>query len=115
MDPRSRSRGKPSHRGGPDHWKGIIAFLAIAFGLAWLPFLVVLVKPGMSGMAPILMPFAPAIGCFVVRKWIILVDHIRAGRQEPREPAPRNPTSWAWRRKHAGRPPRCRAASSLPA
>jgi membrane protease YdiL (CAAX protease family) len=51
-----------------DRTRGIVAFLTITFGLAWLPFLAVFV--GRSDIAPILMPFAPAIACFVVRKWI---------------------------------------------
>jgi membrane protease YdiL (CAAX protease family) len=50
--------------------RGILAFLLIAFGLAWLPFLPTLVDPAASGVAPILMPVAPAIACFVVRKWV---------------------------------------------
>jgi uncharacterized protein len=52
------------------HRKGIIAFLAIAFGFAWLPFLILLVKPEASQTAPLLMPIAPAIASFIVRKWI---------------------------------------------
>lgn len=48
--------------------RGIIAFLAIAFGLAWVPFLTGLI--GINGPSAILMPFAPAIACFVVRRWI---------------------------------------------
>ena len=50
-----------------DHRRGIIAFLALAFGLVWLPVLPALV----GGPAIlILMPFAPAIAAFVVRKWV---------------------------------------------
>ena len=57
---------EPDQR-GTDQRRGITAFLVLAFGLAWLPFLPVLV----GGPAlPILMPVAPAIAAFVVRKWI---------------------------------------------
>src|SRR5437764_14516795 len=54
--------------GADERARGIIAFLTIAFGLAWLPFLPVFT--GQGALAPILMPFAPAIACFVVRNWI---------------------------------------------
>jgi membrane protease YdiL (CAAX protease family) len=48
-------------------WEGVGIFLILAFGLAWLPFLPVLV----GGPAlPILMPAAPAIAAFVVRRWV---------------------------------------------
>ena len=47
--------------------RGIAWFLALAFGLAWLPFI-----PALSGgeAMPVLMPFAPAIAAVIVRKWI---------------------------------------------
>ncbi len=45
--------------------RGIIAFLALAFGLAWLPFLSI--PLGFGSAAYILMPVAPAIACVVVR------------------------------------------------
>jgi membrane protease YdiL (CAAX protease family) len=48
--------------------KGIIAFLAIAFGLTWIPFLAI--PLGLGSYGTVLMPFAPAIACFVVRKWV---------------------------------------------
>ena len=48
--------------------RGIVAFLVIAFGLAWLPFLPALF--GSSAPGSIFMPFAPAIACFIVRKWV---------------------------------------------
>ena len=48
--------------------RGIVAFLAIAFGLAWVPFAPVLL--GLDAAGAILMPFAPAIAAFVVRKWV---------------------------------------------
>jgi membrane protease YdiL (CAAX protease family) len=50
-----------------DH-RGIIAFVAIAFGLAWLPSV-----PALFGSDPfglILMPIAPAIAAVVVRRWV---------------------------------------------
>jgi uncharacterized protein len=48
--------------------RGVPVFLAISFALAWLPFL-----PVLFGGAPVgamLMPFAPAIACVVVRRWV---------------------------------------------
>jgi len=58
------------------HGQGIAWFLTIAFGLAWLPFL-----PALFGGPPILilMPFAPAIAAFVVRKWITREGFADAG------------------------------------
>jgi hypothetical protein len=47
--------------------RGVRAFLAIAFGLTWLPFLPV---PFGGPAVPVLMPFAPAIACVVVRRWV---------------------------------------------
>jgi membrane protease YdiL (CAAX protease family) len=52
------------------HWRhshriGIAAFLVLAFGLAWLPFL-----PAVVGNEPVgtfVMPLAPAVACVVVR------------------------------------------------
>jgi membrane protease YdiL (CAAX protease family) len=47
--------------------RGVRAFLGLTFGLTWLPFLpVVLGGPAV----PLLMPFAPAIACVVVRRWV---------------------------------------------
>jgi membrane protease YdiL (CAAX protease family) len=48
--------------------RGILAFVAIAFGLAWLPFAPTLVGSDPIGL--ILMPFAPAIAAVVVRRWV---------------------------------------------
>ena len=48
--------------------RGIVAFLLIAFGLAWAPFLPALVGGAPFGM--ILMPIAPAAACIIVRKWV---------------------------------------------
>ena len=57
--------------------RGIIAFLAISFGLAWLPFLALLLGHGPAGA--ILMPFAPAIACVMVRKWVTREGFVDAG------------------------------------
>lgn len=57
------------------HRKGIVAYLLIAFGLAWANWEIVF-RSGMSMSDPLFravaLPsvFAPAIACFVVRKWI---------------------------------------------
>lgn len=48
--------------------QGVAAFLAIAFGLAWLPF--VAQASGAGAVGPVLMPFAPAVACIVVRRWV---------------------------------------------
>lgn len=48
--------------------RGIIVYLVIAFGLAWLPF-----APALAGHDPVaifLMPIAPAIAAVVVRRWV---------------------------------------------
>ena len=47
---------------------GVAAYLAIAFGLAWAPFVPVVF--GGTAVGLVLMPVAPAIACVVVRKWI---------------------------------------------
>jgi len=63
--------------------RGIAAFLAIAFGLAWLPF-----APALAGRDPVgmvLMPFAPAVAAVVVRRWITCEGFRDAGlRPNPR-------------------------------
>lgn len=46
----------------------ITTFLALAFGLAWVPFLAQV--DGLGTVGPILMPVAPAIACIVVRRWV---------------------------------------------
>lgn len=46
---------------------GVRAFLAITFGLTWLPFLPVLVG---GPAVTLLMPFAPAVAAVVVRGWV---------------------------------------------
>src|SRR3954465_8090217 len=47
---------------------GVIAFFVATFGLAWSPFLPVLF--GGRPTALVLMPVAPALGCFIVRRWV---------------------------------------------
>src|SRR5215203_5169219 len=66
----------PSGRRAAGPRRGILAFLGLAFGLAWLPFVPALV----GGPAiPILMPFAPAIAAFVVRTWVTREGFADAG------------------------------------
>lgn len=55
-------------RGDHQTIRGIGTYLAIAFGLAWLPFAPAIV--GKAPIAPLLMPFAPAIAAIVVRQWV---------------------------------------------
>jgi membrane protease YdiL (CAAX protease family) len=68
-DPRRLVR---SGDGGP-----VTVFLALAFVLAWMPFLGFAV--GAEGVGPILMPVAPAIACFVVRRWVTREGFADAG------------------------------------
>ena len=58
--------------------RGIVAYLAIAFGLAWLAFLTASLGLGSAGA--FLMPVAPAIACFVVRRWVTREGFGNAGR-----------------------------------
>jgi uncharacterized protein len=46
----------------------VATFLALAFGIAWLPFIAQIA--GMAAVGPVLMPVAPAIACIVVRRWV---------------------------------------------
>jgi membrane protease YdiL (CAAX protease family) len=55
----------PAHP--PDLRRGIAGYLLIAFGLAWAGYIPALFGKGGS---PILMPFAPAVAAFIVRKWV---------------------------------------------
>jgi hypothetical protein len=48
--------------------RGVAAYLALAFGLAWAPFLAA--PLGLGTGAALLMPWAPAIACVVVRRWV---------------------------------------------
>jgi hypothetical protein len=47
---------------------GVLTYLAMAFGLAWLPF--VAQAAGLGAVGPALMLVAPAIACVVVRRWV---------------------------------------------
>jgi membrane protease YdiL (CAAX protease family) len=53
------------------HRKGVVAYLAITFGLAWAVWAIVLLGLGVSA-GPALVPgmFAPAVAAGVVRRWI---------------------------------------------
>jgi membrane protease YdiL (CAAX protease family) len=55
----------------------VTVFLALAFVLAWLPFLASV--GGAVGVGPILMPVAPAIACIVVRRWVTREGFADAG------------------------------------
>jgi uncharacterized protein len=60
--------GRPSDLSEAHSKLGIVVFLLIAFGLAWIPFV-----PSLFGREPvglILMPVAPAIAAIVVRRWV---------------------------------------------
>ena len=69
MDTTSAASVAPPWRDRAAHpARGVVAFLALAFGLAWIPFLAI--PLGLPSYGTVLMPFAPAIACFVVRKWV---------------------------------------------
>ena len=69
MDMTSAAPVAPARREGTAHPAGgVVAYLAIAFGLAWLPSLTASLGLGSAGA--FLMPVAPAIACFGVRKWV---------------------------------------------
>lgn len=61
--------------------KGIVAYLLIAFGLAWAGFEAMYRSNGIplktAGVA--ISAFAPAVGCFVVRKWVTREGFADAG------------------------------------
>ena len=65
------------------HRKGIVAYLLIAFGLAWMGFEAIYRAKALSPVALLaptaLSAFAPAIACFVVRKWITREGFADAG------------------------------------
>ena len=55
--------------------KGIVTFILISFGLAWLPWRIVLVfqpdpGPQLVGIISLPVGFSPAIAAFIVRKWV---------------------------------------------
>jgi membrane protease YdiL (CAAX protease family) len=52
----------------PSDGVAVAIFLALTFGLAWLPFLAQIA--GLGEVGPVLMPIAPAIACIVVRRWV---------------------------------------------
>jgi uncharacterized protein len=64
--------------------KGIAAFLLIAFGLAWIPW-VIAIRHGISVRSPMFQlaslpsAFAPAFAAFVVRKWVTREGFADAG------------------------------------
>jgi membrane protease YdiL (CAAX protease family) len=58
--------------GGP-----VTVFLALAFVLAWMPFIGSAL--GAEAVGPILMPVAPAIACIVVRRWVTREGFADAG------------------------------------
>jgi membrane protease YdiL (CAAX protease family) len=76
------------------HRKGIIAYLLIAFGLAWTVWEIVF-RNGISMQSPLFKvfafpsAFAPAIACFVVRKWITREGFADAGLRL-------NPQNWRY-------------------
>lgn len=57
--------------------RGVAAYLVIAFGLAWAPFVVVLA--GGPSVGPVLMPLAPAAACVVVRRWVTREGFVELG------------------------------------
>ena len=63
------------------HRKGIIAYLLIAFGLAWVGFETMYRSKGipLRTVALAASAFAPAIACFVVRKWVTREGFADAG------------------------------------
>jgi membrane protease YdiL (CAAX protease family) len=65
------------------HRKGIVAYLLIAFGLAWAGFETIYRVKGLSKvtvLAPVaLSAYAPAIACFIVRKWVTREGFADAG------------------------------------
>ena len=82
MDLQDVTAASPPGRHDADRRRGVGAFLAIAFGLAWVPFL-----PALFGgpALPVLMPFAPAIAAVVVRRWVTREGFGDAGlRPRPR-------------------------------
>jgi hypothetical protein len=55
--------------------KGIATFLVLAFGIAWTLWIIpvvlwVSVQSGAFRFAVFVGAFAPAIACFIVRKWV---------------------------------------------
>jgi hypothetical protein len=66
--------------------KGIVVYLLIAFGLAWIPWELVIrngvsVRTPMFQLASLPSAFAPAFAAFVVRKWLTREGFAHAGLQ----------------------------------
>jgi membrane protease YdiL (CAAX protease family) len=66
------------------HRKGIVAYLVIAFGLAWASWEAIYRLKGTEHVAltavfVAIVAFAPAIACFVVRKWVTREGFADAG------------------------------------
>jgi len=67
-----------------NHGKGIAAFLLLAFGLAWIPWEII-IRHGISVRSPMFQffslpsAFAPAFAAFVVRKWVTREGFADAG------------------------------------
>jgi membrane protease YdiL (CAAX protease family) len=64
--------------------KGILAYLLIAFGLAWIPWEIVIrmgvsVRTAQFQIASLPIAFAPAFAAFVVRKWVTREGFTDAG------------------------------------
>ncbi len=100
--------------------KGIIAFLLIAFGLAWIlwegviPHGFASLNPIVKGVLMLPTGFAPAIAAFVVRKWItregFADGKLRLNLKKWRYYAYRMAfaCSRCWMHRHAGTAFRCR-------
>jgi len=64
--------------------RGVIAFLALAFGIAWMAWGIPLllgarVETPLFKIAIVIATFAPAVACFVVRKWVTREGFADAG------------------------------------
>ena len=74
--------------------KGIVVYLLIAFGLAWIPWEIVIrhgisVHSAMFQFASLPSAFAPAFAAFVVRKWVTREGFADAGLRL-------NPSKWRY-------------------
>ena len=76
MERLSTVAAREQDRRDAGRWRGIIAFLALAFGLVWLP-----VLPALVGGPAILvlMPFAPAIAATLVRSRAAMPESVSPG------------------------------------
>jgi hypothetical protein len=84
-------------RGVAATWRGLIAYLALTFGLSWAAQVTLVtvsprlsVSPGLGGLATLTAAAAlmwpPAIGAFVARRWIEGSGFTDTGLQWPRWP-----------------------------